>query len=219
MTKSVAVWLQLDWSGDLHRQFLGLGREGGFPVQFPVNQTFRDTGAALTQGPAQVDHDIAAVTAAAERCHAPDHVHGSAGQNGTGQCADVVVHVSRKTGSAVTTGPRHPAQRCIVEIEEYSRKAIHDYKAKTRSMAPEEAKRQAIYAAAATAADQDRVPINSAAKVARHAIEAYEAKSKGWIGEDKAMDGAARETANRFDDRARDLSKAHDRPKSRGMGL
>ena len=108
-----------------------------------------------------------------------------------------------------------------MNIENYSREVIEAYKANARSMSPEQAKQQTTYGAALAASDDGQASIHNAAKVARHAIEAYEVKAKGGLSEDKAIEGAARDTANRFDDRARDTARDHsqERPKSRGMSL
>ena len=108
-----------------------------------------------------------------------------------------------------------------MDIEKFSRQTIEEYKSNSRSMGAEEAKRISVYAAAANAADREGASIGGAAKAARHAIEAYEAKAKAGLSDEKAMESAARDTAGRFDDRAHDTAKtlSQDRPKSRGIGL
>lgn len=105
-----------------------------------------------------------------------------------------------------------------MEIGDYSRKTIDAYKANAQNMSPAEAKRQAVLSAASAASDEGKASIHNAAKAARHAIESYEAK-RGGLGDSRATEEAVKATASRFDDRARDLSKAQDRPRSRGMGL
>jgi hypothetical protein len=107
----------------------------------------------------------------------------------------------------------------IMEIADYSRKAINEYKANTQTMDSDTAKSRAVYAIASTAADESKASIGSAAKVARHAIEAYETKASAGIADAKAMESAIKDTASRFDDRGRDNARSQERPRSRGMGL
>jgi hypothetical protein len=105
-----------------------------------------------------------------------------------------------------------------VDIEKFSRQAIQEYKQNSRGLSQEEAKRIAVFASAANAADREGVSIGNAAKVARHAVEAYEAKGKGGLSEDRATESAAKDTANRFDDRGRDTARS-ERQRSSGMSL
>jgi hypothetical protein len=105
-----------------------------------------------------------------------------------------------------------------MEIADYSRKAIDEYKRHSQHMDQAEAKRFAVYGLAAVAADSGQASIANAAKVARHAIESYETKRNG-LADAKAIDGAVKDTTNRFDDRGRDTAMQQERPRSRGMGL
>jgi hypothetical protein len=94
-----------------------------------------------------------------------------------------------------------------LNVENYSREVIENYRQNGNHMPPNTARATTIAAAATLASDQGKAAVGDAAKVARNAIDAYEKMARNGVPLDQAREKAARSMSEQFDNRGREVRK------------
>lgn len=105
-----------------------------------------------------------------------------------------------------------------LNVEQYSREVIDNYRQNVRHMDHDTARATTVYAASAIAADDGKARVGDAAKLAGAAIDAYAKRANDGVPHDQAREKVARSMADQFDSRGREMQK-QERERSNALGL